>query len=36
MPDLPKKVLRADVVKIMDVFVREGSNLDEIVAEQIG
>ena len=36
MPDLPKQVLRADFVKIMDFFAGEGSNLHEIVAEQIG
>ena len=36
MPDLPKQVLRADFVKIMDFWAGEGSNLDEIVAEQIG
>ena len=35
MPDLPKYVLRADFVKIMDLLAGEGSNLDEIVVEQI-
>ena len=36
MPHLPRKFSGADFVKIMDLFAREGSNLDEIVTKQIG